>query len=145
MSVVRTLQWGHRLSAMETHSTGGLESTGNVLQWGHRLSAMETAIYADFRNSVYDVVQLSPHRSPKAVSSSCLVAAHSQSCSCGTARGARDGPHHWASRRAPLLFLHLTLSRPFCGEVRGRFPKPCNSRLPALRTDPCPQSRPGPL
>ena len=37
------LQWGHRLSAMETSRIGG---DGNLLasplQWGHRLSAMET-------------------------------------------------------------------------------------------------------
>ena len=37
-----TLQWGHRLSAMET-SAPSFDLTGlTALQWGHRLSAMET-------------------------------------------------------------------------------------------------------
>ena len=36
------LQWGHRLSAMETTAGIGLLAAGITLQWGHRLSAMET-------------------------------------------------------------------------------------------------------
>ena len=139
------LQWGHRLSAMETRAISLSRCSCWVLQWGHRLSAMETAIYADFRNSVYDVVQLLPHQSPESVSSTCLVAAHFQSCSCEAARGAREGPHYRTSRNAPLLLLHLTLPRQSCGGVRGRFPEQCSSHSPALRTAPCPQSRPGPL
>ena len=37
------LQWGHRLSAMETSSPASLVGWSNALQWGHRLSAMETS------------------------------------------------------------------------------------------------------
>ena len=36
------LQWGHRLSAMETALTSGASFKWVCLQWGHRLSAMET-------------------------------------------------------------------------------------------------------
>ena len=36
------LQWGHRLSAMETGATGSGKTASVWLQWGHRLSAMET-------------------------------------------------------------------------------------------------------
>ena len=36
------LQWGHRLSAMETRLTGRGLAFLSGLQWGHRLSAMET-------------------------------------------------------------------------------------------------------
>ena len=39
------LQWGHRLSAMETVDTAATFSSGAKLQWGHRLSAMETSTY----------------------------------------------------------------------------------------------------
>ena len=44
------LQWGHRLSAMET-SIASTQSwdCARYLQWGHRLSAMETASYWSFR------------------------------------------------------------------------------------------------
>ena len=38
----RQLQWGHRLSAMETPKPGPDASYEEMLQWGHRLSAMET-------------------------------------------------------------------------------------------------------
>ena len=41
----RTLQWGHRLSAMETGSCSGDSIVSLILQWGHRLSAMETSRY----------------------------------------------------------------------------------------------------
>ena len=36
------LQWGHRLSAMETWQPRAGMEPDYVLQWGHRLSAMET-------------------------------------------------------------------------------------------------------
>ena len=36
------LQWGHRLSAMETRSSWTWTTWAASLQWGHRLSAMET-------------------------------------------------------------------------------------------------------
>ena len=38
------LQWGHRLSAMETSSLAGSGMVAASLQWGHCLSAMETAL-----------------------------------------------------------------------------------------------------
>ena len=38
------LQWGHRLSAMETPQSKTGSYAGAWLQWGHRLSAMETAL-----------------------------------------------------------------------------------------------------
>ena len=38
------LQWGHRLSAMETPSAKNASRTIPDLQWGHRLSAMETLL-----------------------------------------------------------------------------------------------------
>ena len=38
------LQWGHRLSAMETHMADpAVGALTFLLQWGHRLSAMETS------------------------------------------------------------------------------------------------------
>ena len=37
-----TLQWGHRLSAMETAASLKIAAGVKCLQWGHRLSAMET-------------------------------------------------------------------------------------------------------
>ena len=37
----RSLQWGHRLSAMEITPITRASSTALRLQWGHRLSAME--------------------------------------------------------------------------------------------------------
>ena len=37
-----TLQWGHRLSAVETMGIGHTQDLYQLLQWGHRLSAMET-------------------------------------------------------------------------------------------------------
>ena len=37
------LQWGHRLSAMETTTSKEEALALGFLQWGHRLSAMETA------------------------------------------------------------------------------------------------------
>ena len=37
------LQWGHRLSAMETSSSSSSSRREITLQWGHRLSAMETS------------------------------------------------------------------------------------------------------
>ena len=40
------LQWGHRLSAMETWPTVGRPMADTSLQWGHRLSAMETVLGA---------------------------------------------------------------------------------------------------
>ena len=41
------LQWGHRLSAVETlYNRWVAEAEGNVLQWGHRLSAVETRPWA---------------------------------------------------------------------------------------------------
>ena len=40
-----TLQWGHRLSAMETISSSRMSPSHPIsLQWGHRLSAMETSL-----------------------------------------------------------------------------------------------------
>ena len=36
------IQWGHRLSAMETTKTFAEFEQSMALQWGHRLSAMET-------------------------------------------------------------------------------------------------------
>ena len=39
------LQWGHRLSAMETGQPVVCVAPVRVLQWGHRLSAMETAYH----------------------------------------------------------------------------------------------------
>ena len=42
-SMPKVLQWGHRLSAMETLGKGDIASLSERhLQWGHRLSAMET-------------------------------------------------------------------------------------------------------
>ena len=99
----------------------GSLNVSSLLQWGHRLSAMESAICADFRSSVYDVVQSLPHQSPKSVSSSCLVAAHSQFRSCESARGLREGPHHWTSRKAPLFVPH-TIMAVLRGSSRA-FPK----------------------
>ena len=40
------LQWGHRLSAMETSVSSSMPNPTSPLQWGHRLSAMET-MYKD--------------------------------------------------------------------------------------------------
>ena len=40
--LVNQLQWGHRLSAMETQPLLNIPGMVSVLQWGHRLSAMET-------------------------------------------------------------------------------------------------------
>ena len=37
------LQWGHRLSAVETATAKGDAQIKSVLQWGHRLSAVETS------------------------------------------------------------------------------------------------------
>ncbi len=37
------LQWGHRLSVMETEIAMPRHNDTCVLQWGHRLSVMETA------------------------------------------------------------------------------------------------------
>ena len=42
LRAVVDLQWGHRLSAMETNPIGWGWTLLSVLQWGHRLSAMET-------------------------------------------------------------------------------------------------------
>ena len=42
ISVAGSLQWGHRLSAMETASRYLRSPYYSTLQWGHRLSAMET-------------------------------------------------------------------------------------------------------
>ena len=39
---VITLQWGHRLSAVETASIASVSCAAIMLQWGHRLSAVET-------------------------------------------------------------------------------------------------------
>ena len=39
------LQWGHRLSAMETFQTVADLDKQARLQWGHRLSAMETSTF----------------------------------------------------------------------------------------------------
>ena len=36
------LQWGHRLSAMDTSPGAGRPRIASLLQWGHRLSAMDT-------------------------------------------------------------------------------------------------------
>ena len=40
--IVLWLQWGHRLSAMETWAMSRANIEVQKLQWGHRLSAMET-------------------------------------------------------------------------------------------------------
>ena len=37
-----TLQWGHRLSAVETTRESEYDEETILLQWGHRLSAVET-------------------------------------------------------------------------------------------------------
>ena len=116
------LQWGLRLSAVERRIfVCSMSDLFHELQWGLRLSAVESAICADFRSSVYDVVQSLPHQSPKSVSSSCLVAAHSQFRSCESARGLREGPHHWTSRKAPLFVPH-TITAVLRGSSRA-FPK----------------------
>ena len=47
MPAARALQWGHRLSAMETVKANSGIGGEFVLQWGHRLSAMETARVQD--------------------------------------------------------------------------------------------------
>ena len=36
-----SLQWGHRLSAMEMAAKAVADKAAAELQWGHRLSAME--------------------------------------------------------------------------------------------------------
>ena len=38
------LQWGHRLSAVETSAWRWVTFSGSTLQWGHRLSAVETIL-----------------------------------------------------------------------------------------------------
>ena len=43
LNATPALQWGHRLSAMETAEALQMSVPSVVLQWGHRLSAMETA------------------------------------------------------------------------------------------------------
>jgi hypothetical protein len=40
--VVRALQWGHRLSTVETRFSSSGFSLWATLQWGHRLSTVET-------------------------------------------------------------------------------------------------------
>ena len=53
-SPLKMLQWGHRLSAMETLlEDDGTNSRLNVLQWGHRLSAMETSTFLKWLLSIY--------------------------------------------------------------------------------------------
>ena len=49
-----------RLMSTATMKQTLFEGQMCVLQWGHRLSAVETAICAYIRSSVYDVVQFSP-------------------------------------------------------------------------------------
>ncbi len=44
------LQWGHRLSAMETSFNPTTRNDAVWLQWGHRLSAMETSFNPTTRN-----------------------------------------------------------------------------------------------
>ena len=44
----KLLQWGHRLSAMETAISPLVMPCSSHLQWGHRLSAMETYQFAGF-------------------------------------------------------------------------------------------------
>ena len=39
---VGQLQWGHRLSPVETTGRSRLWKSGETLQWGHRLSPVET-------------------------------------------------------------------------------------------------------
>ena len=43
VAVLADLQWGHRLSAMETAAVAFDRNVQWCLQWGHRLSAMETS------------------------------------------------------------------------------------------------------
>ena len=42
--IKRNLQWGHRLSAVETEIGATAKGDVQMLQWGHRLSAVETII-----------------------------------------------------------------------------------------------------
>ena len=44
VGAIHRLQWGHRLSAMETRSDSIVCPWRDWLQWGHRLSAMETSV-----------------------------------------------------------------------------------------------------
>ena len=42
------LQWGHRLSPVETFRAGATEAAVRLLQWGHRLSPVETVLVRGF-------------------------------------------------------------------------------------------------
>ena len=43
---MKALQWGHRLSAVETHIPNNYVDIAIRLQWVHRLSAVETGLCA---------------------------------------------------------------------------------------------------
>ena len=53
---VAVLQWGHRLSAMETAACSEASQCISKLQWGHRLSAMETV---EIDRQAHDLAQAS--------------------------------------------------------------------------------------
>ena len=40
---LNVLQWGHRLSVVETVTMSGRQLRSPMLQWGHRLSVVETS------------------------------------------------------------------------------------------------------
>ena len=119
------LQWGHRLSAVETSEWNGQGVDGDwypALQWGHRLSAVETAICALTRTSTRGIVRLPPQIPLGHVAGSSQLNTHFVVCSRSVARGVTGHLHHWTSRKTPACLPPIILSPPPCGAVRGRFP-----------------------
>jgi hypothetical protein len=94
-----------------------------VLQWGHRLSAVETAICARTRISTRGIVRLPPQIPLGPVAGSSQLNTHFVVCSRSVARGVTGHLHHWTSRKTPACLPPIILSPPPCGAVRGRFPR----------------------
>ena len=92
------------------------------LQWGHRLSAVETAICALTRISTCGIVRLPPQIPLGPVAGSSQLNTHFVVCSRSVARGVTGHLHHWTSRKTPAYLPPIILSPPPCGAVRGRFP-----------------------
>ena len=60
LATIHTLQWGHRLSAMETTMLTVMNGSVRTLQWGHRLSAMETRLHPLVRRIVIVAASMGP-------------------------------------------------------------------------------------
>ena len=103
-----------------TASVGGVVYV--VLQWGHRLSAVETAICALTRISTRGIVRLPPQIPLGPVAGSSQLNTHFVVCCRSVARGVTGHLHHWTSRKTPACLPPIILSPPPCGAVRGRFP-----------------------